>query len=192
MTVTTRTESKTGGNPMIKARINTSVFKTVMIGEGGVGKTSITLRFTEDRFDENMMMTIGANFASKKMTFNESPLTLMIWDLGGQPRFRDVISDYFRGSKIAIAVYDATRLFSLERLVDWIESLKENAPGCDLVLVGNKTDLQTEGSGVSLEEGIAFAEKYNALHTQVSAKSGEGVDEMFELVAISLAKKYMN
>lgn len=191
MTVTTRTESKTGGRPMIKARISTSVFKTVMIGEGGVGKTSITLRFTEDRFDESMMMTIGANFASKKMTFNEAPLTLMIWDLGGQPRFRDVVSDYFRGSKIAIAVYDATRLFSLERLVDWIESLKENVPDCDLILVGNKTDLKTDGSGVSLEEGIAFAEKYNALHIQVSAKSGEGVPEMFEIVAQMLWEKYM-
>ena len=169
-----------------------SVFKIVMIGEGGVGKTSITLRFTEDRFDENMLMTIGANFASKKMEIDGSQLTLIIWDLGGQPRFRDVISDYFRGSKIAVAVYDATRSFSLERLVDWIKSLKENAPDCDLILVGNKTDLQSNGSGVSLEEGTAFAEKYNALHLQVSAKSGEGVDEMFDAVAKSLIMKKPN
>ena len=169
-----------------------SVFKIVMIGEGGVGKTSITLRFTEDRFDENMMMTIGANFASKKMEIDGSQLTLIIWDLGGQPRFRDVVSDYFRGSKIAVAVYDATRMFSLERLVDWIESLKENAPGCELVIVGNKTDMQANGSGVSLEEGAAFAEKYNARHLQVSAKSGAGVNEMFEVVAQSLMKRNPN
>jgi small GTP-binding protein len=69
------------------------VFKTVLIGEGGVGKTSITLRYTEDRFDDNMKITIGANFASKKMNVNGTDLTLVLWDLGGQPRFRDVVSD---------------------------------------------------------------------------------------------------
>lgn len=166
------------------------VFKTVMIGEGGVGKTSITVRYTENRFDENMMITIGANFVSKKVEINGSPLTLMIWDLGGQPRFREVVVDYFRGSRYAIAVYDATRVYSLERLPDWIDRLRESAPNCELLFVGNKTDARANGSGVPFEEGIAFAEKYDALCIEVSAKTGAGIDDMFELVAQKLIQKY--
>ncbi|MFW9817832.1 MAG: Rab family GTPase, partial [Candidatus Thorarchaeota archaeon] len=88
---------------MNDATTRAPIFKTVIVGEGGVGKTSITLRYTEDRFDDNMMLTIGANFATKKIELDGSAMTLMIWDLGGQPRFRDVVGDYFRGAKIAIA-----------------------------------------------------------------------------------------
>jgi small GTP-binding protein len=180
--------------PEVKSMINTMtrtpIFKTVIIGEGGVGKTSITLRYTEDRFDENMMITIGANFASKKVEFNGSSLTLMIWDLGGQPRFRDVVADYFRGSKAAIVVYDATRSYSLSRLTEWVDRLKETAPDCDILFVGNKTDAREIGSGVSYEEGLEFAQNYDAHCIEVSAKSGEGISEMFELVAQRLMKRY--
>ena len=175
---------------MINTMTRTPIFKTVIIGEGGVGKTSITLRYTEDRFDENMMITIGANFASKKVEFNGSSLTLMIWDLGGQPRFRDVVADYFRGSKAAIVVYDATRSYSLSRLTDWVDRLKETAPDCDILFVGNKTDAREIGSGVSYEEGLEFAQNYDAHCIEVSAKSGEGISEMFELVAQRLMKKH--
>ncbi|MGQ4911634.1 MAG: Rab family GTPase [Candidatus Thorarchaeota archaeon] len=159
------------------------IYKTVLIGEGGVGKTSITLRYTEDRFDDNMKMTIGVNFASKKLVVNNSDVTLMLWDMGGQPRFRDVISDYFKGARIAIAVYDATRYFSLERLSDWIGRVQENAPDCKFIFVGNKIDERENGSGVSLEEASEMARKYNAICMEVSAKTGEGVTEMFEAAA---------
>jgi len=167
------------------------IYKTVLVGEGGVGKTSITLRYTENRFDEEMKMTIGVNFASKKMTIDEANVTLMLWDLGGQPRFREVISDYFRGARIAIAVYDATRSFSLQRLSDWLDRVKENAPDCQIMFVGNKTDERENGSGVTLEdETLAeMASQYNAQCMEVSAKTGDGVKEMFEAAAkIALAK----
>lgn len=162
------------------------VFKTTLVGEGGVGKTSITLRYTEDRFDDQMKITIGANFASKKLNVDGNDLNLMLWDLGGQPRFRDVVCDYFRGTKMAIAVYDANRSFSLERLEDWIKVLKENAPESKIVFVGNKIDSRINGSGVSLEEASEFASKYDAPCVEVSAKTGQGVSEMFELVARKL------
>ncbi|MFW9786601.1 MAG: Rab family GTPase [Candidatus Thorarchaeota archaeon] len=174
--------------------INTTrapVFKTVIIGEGGVGKTSITLRYTEDRFDDNMRLTIGANFASKKIESNGSTLTLMIWDLGGQPRFRDVVSDYFRGSKYAIAVYDVNRSYSLGRLTDWIDRLKESAPDSKILLVGNKTDERENGSGVSYEDGVVFAQNYGAHCVEVSAKTGEGISDMFDLIAQGLIKEHL-
>lgn len=167
------------------------IYKTVLVGEGGVGKTSITLRYTEDRFDDEMKMTIGVNFASKKMTIGEDNVTLMLWDLGGQPRFREVISDYFKGARIAIAVYDATRSFSLQRLSDWLDRVKENAPDCQILFVGNKTDERENGSGVTLEDELLaeMASQYDARCMEVSAKTGEGVNEMFEAAAkIALTK----
>lgn len=167
-----------------------SVYKVTLIGEGGVGKTSISVRYTEDRFDQQMKITIGVNFASKRIMVNGQPMTLMLWDLGGQPRFRDVISDYFVGTKLALAVYDATRYFSLERLPDWIDRLRANAPDADLLFVGNKVDERTEGEGVSLQEGQEFAKKYDAECVEVSAKAGQGVNEMFELAAKILFAKY--
>ncbi len=176
---------------MNNATTRAPIFKTVMIGEGGVGKTSITLRFTEDRFDENMMLTIGANFATKKIELNGSALTLMIWDLGGQPRFREVIGDYFKGSKVALAVCDVTRSFSLGRLTDWVDRLKKSAPECELLIVGNKTDERANGSGVSYEDGLEFAEKYGAQYIEVSAKTGEGINSMFEMVAQNLIRKHL-
>ena len=167
------------------------IFKTILIGEGGVGKTSITLRYTEDRFDQDMRMTIGVNLATKHVNVNGKELTLIMWDLGGQPRFYDVVSDYFNGAKFAIAVYDVTRPYTLERLHDWIGRLKEAAPDCDLIVVGNKIDERLGNSGVPLEEGIAFASQYGADCVEVSAKTGEGVNEMFEAVARALVEKYL-
>ena len=165
------------------------IYKTVLVGEGGVGKTSITIRYTENRFDEEMKMTIGVNFASKKMTIGDDNVTLMLWDLGGQPRFREVISDYFKGARIAIAVYDATRSFSLHRLSDWLVRVKENAPDCQIIFVGNKVDERENGSGVQLDEAAEMASQYDAEVMEVSAKTGQGVAEMFEAAAkIALAK----
>ena len=162
------------------------IYKTILIGEGGVGKTSLTIRYTENRFDEDMKMTIGVNFASKKVQLGEQNATLMLWDMGGQPRFRDVVSDYFRGARAAIAVYDATRLFSLERLRDWIGRVRDNAPDCRFFFVANKVDERNNGTGVSYEDGVAFAQQYYAPLMEVSAKTGAGVTEMFETVANAL------
>ena len=158
------------------------IYKTILIGEGGVGKTSLTIRYTENRFEDDMKMTIGVNFASKKVNVEGTDATLMLWDMGGQPRFRDVVGDYFRGARAAICVYDATRFFSLERLTDWISRVQENAPNCKFFFVANKIDERTNGVGISPEEGLAFAQQYDAPMMEVSAKTGEGVTEMFESV----------
>ena len=159
------------------------IYKTVLVGEGGVGKTSITLRYTENRFDDEMKMTIGVNFASKKVSVSAGEATLMLWDMGGQPRFRDVVSDYFKGARLAIAVYDANRYFSLERLRDWIARVKENAPDCQFMFVANKIDERVNGSGVQFADGEAFAQEYGASLMEVSAKTGDGIVEMFETAA---------
>lgn len=84
-------------------------------------------------------------------------MNLKEWVLGGQARFRDVVSEYFRGSRVALAVYDTTRYFSHEHLTDWIERVKQNASDCSIVFEGGKTDERSNGSGVTLEMGRGFA-----------------------------------
>ncbi|MHA2026606.1 MAG: Rab family GTPase [Candidatus Thorarchaeota archaeon] len=162
------------------------VFKTVLIGEGGVGKTSLAVRYTEDRFDQQMKMTIGVNFATKKLRIADKEITLLLWDLGGQPRFQDVVGDYFRGSKLAIAVYEVSRPFTMYRLENWISRLHSAVPDCDIFLVGNKIDERIPDMGVSSEEADEFAAKYNAQVYEVSAKLGTGVFEMFEAAGTHL------
>ncbi len=165
------------------------VYKTVLVGEGGVGKTSLAVRYTEDRFDQKMKMTIGVNFATKKMRVDGTELTLLLWDLGGQPRFQEVISDYFIGSRLGIAVYDVGRIFTLHRLTNWITRLHHAVPGCEIFLVGNKIDERISGMGVTLEDAEEFGAQYNAQVFEVSAKTGEGVIEMFDAAGALLAKK---
>lgn len=167
-----------------------SVFKCVLIGEGGVGKTSIAVRYTEDRFDEHMKMTIGVNFASKKVVVEEDEVTLMLWDLGGQPRFQDVVVDYYRGSRIAIAVYDVTRPYTLHMLDNWIGKLHESVPNCPVVLVANKVD-EVDMEGTDTQKNVDdFAIKYNAQLHIVSAKTGDGVNELFNAVAKFLTDRF--
>jgi len=132
-----------------------------------------TLRYTEDKFDQDMRMTIGVNLATKHLNVNgkDLTLTLIMWDLGGQPRFYDVVSDYFNGAKFAIAVYDVTRPYTLERLHDWIGRFKEAAPDCDLIVVGNKIDERSGDSGVPLEEGSRFQPRLARASTRCSRQS---------------------
>ena len=166
------------------------VFKTVLVGEGGVGKTSLAVRYTEDRFDQQMKMTIGVNFATKKVSVAGSDITLLLWDLGGQPRFQDVVMDYFKGSKLAIAVYEVSRPFTMFRLEDWIARLHGSVPDCDVFLVANKIDERIEGMGVTPEEAKEFGAKWDAKTFEVSAKTGEGVSDLFNAAAQHLVSKH--
>jgi len=168
---------------LIHLSTRSPVFKTVLIGEGGVGKTSLAIRYTEDRFDQQMKMTIGVNFATKKVNVAGTDITLLLWDLGGQPRFQDVVVDYFKGSKLAISVYEVSRPFTMFRLEDWIARLHGSVPDCDIFLVANKIDERIEGMGVTPEEAEEFAARFNAKTFEVSAKTGQGVAEMFQAAA---------
>jgi len=165
------------------------VFKTVLLGEGGVGKTSLAVRYTEDRFDERMKMTIGVNFASKKIHFEDKEITMLIWDLGGQPRFQEVVTSYFVGSKLGIAVYEVPTPFTLYRLTDWIAKLHDSVPDCGLFVVGNKVDERRADGSVTLGQAKDFAGQYQAPVFEVSAKTGQGVKELFESAARFLMSK---
>jgi len=170
------------------------VYKVLFIGESGVGKTSLLKRATEGWFDAGMKLTVGVDFAVREVTYGDWRATLQIWDLGGQIRFRDLAIAYFKGARLAIAVFDISSRFTMDRLHEWIRHLYESEGEIPLVVVGNKIDLRDSlpptHRSISPGEGRAFAETYRAPYIEASAKDGRGVEEIFIEVTKILAERY--
>ncbi len=163
--------------------------KITVFGEGAVGKTSLIKRFSERKFENNYLPTIGCQFCVKELELDGTPIELLLWDLAGQDRFKFVRQQFFTGSKGSIAVFDLTRHTSLDRLDAWLADFHKYCGDTPCVLFGNKVDLK-ENRQVSEEEGKKFAEKAG-LHAyfETSALSGEKVQTAFETLAKIVAKQ---
>lgn len=169
-----------------------NVFKVIIIGEAGVGKTSLVRRYVDDAFDEQMKMTIGVDISVKRIPEEAGVVALQIWDLGGQPRFKEIADLYFRGAKGALAVFDVTRKASMDRLADWIEDVRSKADQIPVVVVGNKMDLRSSSGevlGITKEEGTRFASRYMSDYVETSAKDNNGVDEAFNRLVYKLKQQ---
>jgi len=163
------------------------LFKSIVVGDGGVGKTALTLRFSKGFFTEDYKMTIGVDFHVKTITINtdEGPLRckLQIWDTGGQERFSSIRPMYYRGSLGALLIFDVTSYESFEHLPQWIEEVRANVKNeIPLLLVGNKSDLIDQRQ-VNIEEINDFTRKFNLYYMETSAKTGEGVGDCFYILA---------
>ena len=163
------------------------LFKTIVVGDGGVGKTALTIRFSKDFFTEDYKMTIGVDFHVKTISIDTSEgelrCKLQIWDTGGQERFSSIRPMYYRGSLGALVIYDLTNYESFEHLPQWIEEIRANIKNeIPLLLVGNKSDL-TGQRAVSMEEINDFTEKFNLYYMETSAKTGDGVGDCFHILA---------
>ncbi|KAF2898564.1 hypothetical protein ILUMI_07609 [Ignelater luminosus] len=163
----------------ISTSTNTQNFKVVLLGEGCVGKTSLVLRYVEDKFNSNHISTVQASFLNKKLNIEGKRVNLAIWDTAGQEKFHALGPIYYRSSNGAVLVYDITDEDSFQRIKSWVKELRKML-GTDicLVIVGNKTDLEKDRH-VSLEEAETYASKVGALHFQTSAKLNQGIEEMF-------------
>jgi len=155
--------------------------KILIIGESGVGKSSLLLRFTDDQFDPEMAATIGVDFKVKVMNQQGNRVKLAIWDTAGQERFRTLTPSYYRGAQGAILVYDVSSRESFVKIEDWLNELETYSTNHDLIkmLVGNKCDIEGERM-VSREEGQKCARKYQMMFIEASAKTKEGVNVAFE------------
>ena len=167
-----------------------STCKIVLLGEAGVGKTSIIMRYTSNTFSDVLMSTTGASFATKKISINdENKIKLQIWDTAGQERFRSLAKIFYQNASAAILVYDITRRDSFDNLKSfWIKEIKDNAiSGIILALVGNKSDCY-ENETVSIDEGKNLAKEINAIFRTTSARLSHGIDDLF----LSVAKKFID
>ena len=153
-------------------------YKFLFLGETSVGKTSILLRYTDDSFN-SFLPTVGVDVKYKYIKYEDKKIRLDIWDTAGQERFKNIAKNYFRGSNGIILVFDISNKESLKKLKYWIKDCKPNIdPETELVIAENKIDLESERV-ISKESIKEFGEKNNIEIFPTSAKTGEGIDNVF-------------
>ena len=163
-------------------------FKVVLLGEAGVGKTSIISQFIDESFQEDIQSSTGGTYSSKTFVIgNKQLLDFEIWDTAGQERYRSLTTMYYKEANAAILVYDITVLKSFEEIQNyWVNQVKESAPNDIIIAIcGNKSDL-IEEEKVDEEKAREFAEQIGALFFLTSAKNATGINDLF----IQFAKKY--
>jgi len=167
-------------------------FKIVLLGEGCVGKTSLVLRYVEDKFHDKHFSTIQASFLTKKINLEGRRVTLAIWDTAGQERFHALGPIYYRESHAAILVYDITDQDSFVKVQNWVKELKRIlGDKVVLAIVGNKTDLEKDRN-VPIEEALQYSKLVGATHFQTSAKMNCGIEELFLEITQQLLKAAEN
>ena len=163
-----------------------TLFKIVMIGESGVGKSSILMRYCDNNFTDNFVSTIGIDFKFKTLEENGKRHKLQIWDTSGQERFKSITSSFYRGANGVVLVFDLTDKESFERLDEWMREARMNAgEEVKLVVVGNKSDL-TDLREVSSMKAESFALQNGCHYFETSAKSDENVNSIFEKITLEM------
>lgn len=154
--------------------------KIVLVGHTNVGKTCIVRQATTGVFSEDSAPTLGASYVSKLTNVNGTDVRLQIWDTAGQERYKGMTPMYYRGAQTALIVYSVTDSESFDSVDGWLSSLRENAePNITLFLLANKCDCEGERT-VSREQGQEKAKQMGAHFYEVSAKTGDGIDDVFK------------
>ena len=169
------------------------IYKICVVGNGGVGKTSMVLRYCENAFRDNYLMTIGSNFSTKTVELVDHPefqVKLQLWDLAGQKHFSFVRPPFYRGATGIIYVFDLTRRSSFADLIEWRDEVEKVIGQKACLLVGNKLDLAKEGKReVSEQEGEALMSELHVFkYFETSAKQGDSVEDVFKLLTLEILK----
>ena len=168
------------------------VFKYIIIGDSGVGKSCLLLQFTDKRFEPLHDLTIGVEFGARMVPIDGKNVKLQIWDTAGQESFRSITRSYYRGACGALLVYDVTRRETFSHLQTWLEDAKANSnTAISIMLIGNKCDLESKRQ-VSKEEGEKFAEENGLVFMETSAKTAMNVDEAFLRTANMIYQNVQN
>jgi len=173
----------------IKPTGHDHLFKLLLIGDSGVGKSSLLLRFADNTFTESFISTIGVDFKIRTIDVNGKTVKLQIWDTAGQERFRTITSSYYRGAHGIIVVYDITNAETFNNVQKWLQEIERYA--CDTVhklLIGNKCDLVNDRK-ISTEDAREFADQFNLVFLESSAKDSTNVEEAFTRMAKSIMEK---
>ncbi|XP_033733923.1 GTP-binding protein YPTC1-like [Pecten maximus] len=155
------------------------LFKYLLIGDSGVGKSSLLLRFADDVFSDTYISTIGVDFKIRTVKIEDKTVRLQIWDTAGQDRFKTITSSFYRGAHGIMLVYDVTDMESFRHVETWIQEV-EKYGGCDssMILVGNKSDM-TGKRVVTYTMGKEYAERLGITFLETSAKSTTNVETLF-------------
>ena len=166
------------------------IFKVVIVGDSGVGKTNILLRYLKNEFNEESKATVGVEFGTKKMRIDNSNIKVQIWDTAGQERYRSITSAYYRGAHGALVVYDITSKKSFDSVEKWVNDLKTNGePKMVIMVIGNKADKEEERI-IAKVDGEAKSQRNNVAFLETSALTAENIEQAFEEVIQKLYTTY--
>ena len=163
--------------------------KLVLLGDSGVGKTSIVSQYVSGKCSDSVKPTIGAAFVTKELTIGGQQIELLIWDTAGQEVYRGLAPMYYRSALIAIIVYDVSSAASFKSVEYWVNELRENTEEkIVIVICGNKIDIEER----QVEQPYAneMAEKHNTLYAETSAVTGSGVERLFQIALSELLKNF--
>ena len=167
------------------------LFKYIIIGDPSVGKSNILMKFAHNKFTDEYQATIGVEFGAKNIEFNNQIYRIQIWDTAGQENFRSITRAYYKNCVCAMVVYDITNLDSFQHIQNWIEDIRNQSPKTVLIiLIGNKIDLEDKRV-ISYDKGNEFAIKNGIIFAETSAKTGDGIEDIFLRSAKEISK-YMN
>jgi Ras-related protein Rab-11A len=156
------------------------LFKIVLIGDSGVGKSNLLSRFTRNEFNLESKSTIGVEFATRSIPVDGKIIKAQIWDTAGQERYRAITSAYYRGAVGALVVYDIAKHPTFENVERWLKELRDHADGnIVIMLVGNKSDLK-QLRAVPTDEAISFAKKHNLQFIETSALNATNIETCFQ------------
>ncbi|KAM3147056.1 hypothetical protein pb186bvf_000772 [Paramecium bursaria] len=168
------------------------LFKVLLIGNSGVGKSCMLMRYSENQFTNNFYNTIGVDFKTKSIQIGEHNVKLQIWDTAGQDRFRTITCSYYRGAQGIMIVYDITDRESFENVKTWmVEIDKYASESVNRMLIGNKCDM-SERREVSYDEGLELSRQYSIPFYETSAKSSLNIDIAFTHITKNILNRELH
>ena len=166
--------------------------KILLIGDSGVGKTSILVRFANDKFSSTFISTIGIDFKIKSLIIKDKTIKLQIWDTGGQERFRTITTSYYRNAEGIVLVYDITDRKSFLSIRNWISQIKLYTDlNVNIILVGSKCDNINERI-ISYDEGLELSKDYKIDFFECSAKSNININEIFKTITEQVIERLLS
>lgn len=167
------------------------LFKFILVGDSGVGKSCLLWRFMENRFRAEHDLTIGVEFGAQVLRVGKHTVKAQVWDTAGQECFRSITKSYYRGAAVAVCVFDVTNRLSFQHLDLWLREVHEMASGqVQVVIVANKTE--SPDRKVHKAEIDRWLQDKDFLFMEVSAKTGQGVAEVFRAPAEQILKLLLN
>jgi small GTP-binding protein len=162
------------------------LFKVILVGDTGVGKTSLLLRFVEDTWEDSNQTTIGIDYRTKQINVRNKNVRLLLYDLSGQERFRSLGNLYYRSCNGLVFVYDVTKRETFENIEHWIKEVDQYIPpGTPKILIGTKNDLEAQRE-VLYTEGQEFAKKNGMRFFENSARNPNQIDEPFNYLSTKM------
>lgn len=170
----------------------TLIVKVVNVGDHRVGKTSLAIRYTQNRFGTSYIPTLGVDFHSKIVQIDEdTTIKLVLFDTVGHEGLTSLRKRYYTGAHGAVVVYDVTNRESFEHVKDWIEEVTDRCPNIEIVILGNKIDLEDQRQ-VTLDEAKKKWEPKGYMVLESSAKWGQGVEDVYTIIAKKVIQKEQN